>query len=129
MLDLSFGFNVLDVQKTFDALGEQGRINYIYSALILDTVFPILYVLLIISILLKLNERRIFILFLPILAGIFDLAENIYISLMMSSYVFNEISLSQIFFASMFNQCKWALCFFSIVAILYKIISKKLILS
>ncbi|MEC9458348.1 MAG: hypothetical protein VYB67_00140 [Pseudomonadota bacterium] len=126
MLDLSFGLNSLDVQKTFDALGEKGRINYIYSALILDTVFPILYVLLFISILLKFNERRIFFLFLPILAGIFDLAENIYISIMMSSYTFSEISTLQIFFASLFNQCKWILCFFSLIFILYKIISKKI---
>jgi len=126
MLDLFFGFNALDVQKTFDALGEKGRINYIYSALILDTAFPILYVLLFISILLKLNERRILFLFLPILAGIFDLAENIFISIMMASYAFSEISTSQIFFASMFNQFKWVLCFFSIIFILYKIISKKI---
>jgi len=125
MLDLSFGFNVLDVQKTFDTLGERGRINYIYSALILDTVFPVLYVLLFLSILLKLNENRIFILYLPIIAGIFDLAENILISIMMSS-AFSEISSSHIFFASLFNQCKWSLCFFSITFILYKLISKTL---
>ena len=126
MLDLSFGFNALDVQKTFDALGEKGRINYIYSTIILDTFFPILYVLLFISIFLKLNERKIFFLFLSILAGIFDLSENIFISIMMSSYTFGEISTSQIFFASMFNQCKWVLCFFNVIFILYKIISKKI---
>ena len=50
MLDLLFGFNALDVQKTFETLGETGRIQYVYSSLILDTAFPVLYVLLFISI-------------------------------------------------------------------------------
>ena len=35
MLDLLFGFNALDVQKTFETLGETGRIQYVYSSLIL----------------------------------------------------------------------------------------------
>ena len=108
MLDLLFGFNALDVQKTFETLGETGRIQYVYSSLILDTAFPVLYVLLFISILLKLNERRGFILYIPILAGIFDLGENISISLMMSSNSFSEIPESQIFISSILNQCKWS---------------------
>ena len=126
MLDLLFGFNALDVQKTFEALDEMGRSQYIYSSLILDTAFPILYVLLFISILLKLNERRVSVLGLPILAGIFDLGENFSISLMMSSYSFSEISASQIFFSSLFNQCKWSLCLCSVIFIFFKLISNSL---
>jgi len=126
MLDLLFGFNALDVQKTFETLGETGRIQYVYSSLILDTVFPVLYVLLFISILLKLNERRIFILCIPILAGIFDLGENISISLMMSSNSFSEIPESQIFIASLLNQCKWSMCLCSVIMILFKLIANSL---
>ena len=126
MLDLLFGFNALDVQKTFETLGETGRIQYVYSSLILDTVFPVLYVLLFISILLKLNERRIFILSIPILAGIFDLGENISISLMMSSNSFSEIPESQIFISSVLNQCKWSLCLCSVIFIFFKLISNSL---
>ena len=126
MLDLLFGFNALDVQKTFETLGETGRIQYVYSSLILDTVFPVLYVLLFISILLKLNERRIFILCIPILAGIFDLGENISISLMMSSNSFSEIPESQIFISSVLNQCKWSLCLCSVIFIFFKLISNSL---
>ena len=126
MLDLLFGFNALDVQKTFETLGETGRIQYVYSSLILDTVFPVLYVLLFISILLKLNERRIFILCIPILAGIFDLGENISISLMMSSNSFREIPESQIFISSVLNQCKWSLCLCSVIFIFFKLISNSL---
>ena len=126
MLDLLFGFNALDVQKAFETLGETGRIQYVYSSLILDTVFPVLYALLFISILLKLNERRIFILSIPILAGIFDLGENISISLMMSSNSFSEIPESQIFISSVLNQCKWSLCLCSVIFIFFKLISNSL---
>ena len=126
MLDLLFGFNALDVKNTFETLGETGRIQYVYSSLILDTVFPVLYVLLFISILLKLNERRIFILYIPILAGIFDLGENISISLMMSSNSFSEIPESQIFISSVLNQCKWSLCLCSVIFIFFKLISNSL---
>ncbi len=126
MLDLLFGFNALDVKNTFETLGETGRTQYVYSSLILDTAFPVLYVLLFISILLKLNEKRIFILYIPILAGIFDLGENISISLMMSSNSFSEISESQIFISSALNQCKWSLCLCSVIFIFFKLISNLL---
>ena len=126
MLDLLFGFNALDVQKTFEALGETGRTQYIYSSLILDTAFPILYALLFISILLKLNERRVFVLGLPILAGIFDIGENIFISLMMSFNSFSEIAESQIIFSSLLTQCKWSLCLCSVVFIFFTLISNTL---
>ena len=126
MLDLSFGFSGPDVLKTFETLGETGRTQYVYSSLILDTAFPVLYVLLFISILLKFNERRIFVLCIPILAGIFDIGENIFISLMMSSNSFNEIPESQIFISSLLNQCKWSLCLCSVIFIFFKLISNSL---
>ncbi len=122
MLDLSFGFSGLDVQNSFEALGEEGRMQYIYSSLILDTVFPILYVLFFISILLKLHENSGLALFLPILAGIFDLSENISISMMMSFNSFSEIPESQILYASLFNQCKWSLCLCVLIFIFYRLI-------
>ena len=126
MLDLLFGFNALDVKNTFETLGETGRIQYVYSSLILDTAFPVLYVLLFVSILLKFNERRIFVLCIPILAGIFDIGENIFISLMMSANSFSEIPESQIFISSLLNQCKWSLCLCSVIFIFFKLISNSL---
>ena len=127
MLDLLFGFNALDVQKTFEALGETGRTQYIYSSLILDTAFPIIYGLLFFALLLKLKEERAFILSLPLMAVIFDLCENISISLMMSSDLFYEIPESQIFISSALNQCKWVLCIL-VIAILLIRFGKKAIL-
>ena len=126
MLDLLFGFNGSEVRNTFNALGRTGREQYIYSSLILDTAFPILYVLLFISIFIKLNEGRVLVLCLPIFAGIFDLGENIFISLMMSSNLFSEIPESQIFIASILNQCKWSLFLCSVIFIFFKLISNSL---
>tara|TARA_Y100001970_G_scaffold178893_1_gene217755 strand:- start:376 stop:876 length:501 start_codon:yes stop_codon:yes gene_type:complete len=126
MLDLLFGFSGLEVQNTFDSLGRTGRVQYIYSSLTLDAAFPILYALLFISILLKLNEGRVLVLCLPILAGIFDIGENIFISLMMSSNSFSEIPESQIFIASLLNQCKWSMCLCSVIMILFKLIANSL---
>tara|TARA_Y100000768_G_scaffold384272_2_gene367997 strand:- start:197 stop:727 length:531 start_codon:yes stop_codon:yes gene_type:complete len=121
MLDLYFGFNGLEVQKTFEVLGETGRTQYIYSSLILDSLFPLLYVLLLVSIFLRLNERRALYLCLPCVAGLFDIGENILISMMMSSSSFGDISSSQIFLGSLFNQCKWSLCLCSVMFIIYKL--------
>ena len=127
MLDLSFGFSGPDVLKTFETLGETGRTQYIYSSLILDTAFPIIYGLLFFALLLKLKEERAFILSLPLMAVILDLCENISISLMMSSDLFYEISESQIFISSALNQCKWVLCIL-VIAILLIRFGKKAIL-
>lgn len=122
MLDLSFGFSGQDVQNTFEALGEKGRTQYIYSSLILDTVFPIIYGLLFFALLLKLKEERVFILSLPLMAVIFDLCENISISFMMSSGSFNAISQSNILFASACNQCKWVLCILVITSLFVQLV-------
>ncbi len=126
MLDSFFGFNSTDVQNTFDKIGEDGRRNYIYSALTLDTIFPLLYALFFISILLKLGETRRLILFVPILTGIIDLIENIQIAWMMSAVTFDDISITQIVYAGIANQCKWILFLLSIGLIALKFITKKL---
>jgi len=124
MLDLSFGFNVHDVQNTFNVLGDKGRMNYIVSSLTLDTLFPILYSLFFISIFLKLNEDRSLILCLPIIAGVCDLGENILIASMMSAPSLNEITASHILLGSIFNQGKWIFCFFVVALIFFKLIAR-----
>ena len=44
MLDLKYGYSRNDVENVFNILGLEGRQIYVLSALILDTIFPILYV-------------------------------------------------------------------------------------
>ncbi len=127
MLDLSFGFNQEKVFFTYESLGEIGRKNYIYSALILDTIFPFLYALFFILVSFKNNINNKFLIFIPILSGAFDILENILISKMMSSKSFEDISLYEIFFGSIFNQCKWILISITLLMIVFKIMNRRLV--
>ena len=43
MLDLHFSYTSADVFKSFYQMGEKGRYVYLYSTLIIDTFYPILY--------------------------------------------------------------------------------------
>jgi len=43
MLDLHFSYTSADVFKSFYQMGEKGRYVNLYSTLIIDTLYPILY--------------------------------------------------------------------------------------
>ena len=77
MLDLRFGFNYSDVLYTVNSLGEEGRETYILASLILDTIFPILYVSFFLGIYSCLEIKRSVWYLLPVLVGISDILENI----------------------------------------------------
>jgi len=123
MLDLKFGFNYSDVLYTVNSLGEEGRETYILASLILDTIFPILYVSFFLGIYSCLEIKRSVWYLLPVLVGISDILENIQISLIMMASV-AEISNEQIFFASFSNQVKLILCSFSLIILLFGLIKK-----
>jgi hypothetical protein len=53
--------------------------------------------------------------------------ENILISKMMSSKSFEDISLYEIFFGSIFNQCKWILISITLLMIVFKIMNRRLV--
>ena len=44
MLDLRFSYSEEIVKQSFDSIGEEGRQLYFFSALIVDTIYPALYV-------------------------------------------------------------------------------------
>ena len=123
MLDLRFGFNYSDVLYTVNSLGEEGRETCLLASLILDTIFPILYVSFFLGIYSFLEIKRNVWYLLPVLVGISDILENIQISLIMVASV-PEISNEQIFFASFSNQVKWILCSISLIILLFGLIKK-----
>jgi hypothetical protein len=43
MLDLHFNYTSADVFKSFYQMGEKGRYINLYSTLVIDTIYPILY--------------------------------------------------------------------------------------
>ena len=62
MIDLKLSYGIQDVYDSFNAMGEEGRVINIYSTLLLDTVYPILYVSLIIGAYVKLFSKNGYIL-------------------------------------------------------------------
>ena len=125
MLDLKYGYSSNDVENVFNILGLEGRQIYVLSALILDTIFPILYVNFFIGIryLLKLN-RFSFVIVL-ILIGVIDILENIQIAIIMSAESFNLVTNSQIYLSSITTIAKWSLIVLSIFITSYQLLRSK----
>ena len=105
MIDLNLSYGIQDVYDAFNAMGEEGRVINIYSTLILDTVYPILYVSLILGAYVRLFSKNGYILLIPVLTGLFDLSENIQLVIMNLSY--STIDESQVALASLTTSLKW----------------------
>ncbi|MCX7549665.1 hypothetical protein [Xanthomarina sp. F2636L] len=90
---LPTGYNLDYVNKLFRTLGENGRETYLTNQIPVDMIYPLLfgltYSLLLAYFLKKLNKLKspfIYLLLLPIIAGISDYLENIGIIIMLNSY-------------------------------------------
>ena len=111
LLDLKFGFQRDDVGFAFSILGEEGKRLSIFVSLILDTIFPIVYVSFHLGIYHYSNYKNNFIYSVPLLTGAFDLMENIQCAMIMSVPSIDSVTDQQIILASGTNQIKWALVF------------------
>ena len=109
LLDLKFGFERDDVGFAFSILGEKGRQLHIFVSLILDTIFPIIYVSFHLGIYQYSNYRNNFVYLIPILTGMFDLMENVQCAIIMNITSIDLVTDQQIFLASSTNQIKWIL--------------------
>ena len=124
VLDLMItGYSAADAYMVFDVIGAAGRKYYIFTASVVDTVYPITYMFfysLLLCVLLRLATKegsalRILCL-LPFLAAIFDYFENIGIVIMLSNYPTRLETLATI--TSVFSMLKWAtVAAFAIVAL------------
>ncbi len=124
MLDTKFGFGPLEVQNAMNQLGQEGRFIYIVSTFTLDTIFPLLYVTFALGLFFKFGFQRDSIYLFPIMAGCFDLCQNIQTSLIMRVESINEITNFQIFLASYTNQAKWIFVVASFVLIVLGLFRK-----
>lgn len=87
------GYRAEYVQNLFEILGSSGRATYLFNQIPLDMLFPMVFAITY-SFLLSLIIRSIFskesnahyLIFVPILAGIFDYLENICIIVMLGIY-------------------------------------------
>ncbi len=123
MLDLKFSYNEEVLLKSFNTIGDEGRRVYYFSALILDTAYPLLYVSLFLGAYVKLFKNNSYICIFPIAAAIFDIMENIQISFHLSN--FPSISVQNIFYTSTSTSLKWLTIGISIVILIYGIIQKQ----
>ena len=128
MLDTYFAFNLEDVAKIVEAIGDSGRSSYITAMYTIDLAFPIIYTCLSLGVLHKLTTSKLLYL-LPIVLFTADIVQNIQTAIIMSQPSINEISSGQVILASFTNQLKWSLAFLMISMIviltLKKIIFKR----
>ena len=122
MLDLRFSYNEEIVKQSFVLIGEDGRQLYFFSALIIDTIYPLLYVSLFIGAYFKLFKKNAFLFIFPLMAGLFDISENILVSLLLSN--FPTLSSQNIFYSSTSTSIKWIAIGISLTVLIYGIIKK-----
>ena len=124
LLDLKFGFQRDDVELTFSILGVEGKRLSIFVSLILDTIFPIVYVSFHLGIYHYSNYKNNLIYSVPLLTGSFDLMENIQCAMIMSIPSIESVTDQQIILASGTNQIKWVLVFLMITIAIFPILRK-----
>ena len=124
LLDLKFGFQRDDVELTFSILGVEGKRLSIFVSLILDTIFPIVYVSFHLGIYHYSNYKNNLIYSVPLLTGSFDLMENIQCAMIMSIPSIDSVTDQQIILASGTNQIKWVLVFLMITIAIFPILKK-----
>ncbi len=123
MLDLNFSYTSADVFKSFYQMEEKGRYINLYSTLILDTIYPILYTSLILGAYVKLYKDNKLILFLPITVFILDIFENINIFYM--NITFLNLNETQVMIASTITSFKWITVFVMLTFLIFGLIKNK----
>ena len=124
MLDLYLFYDVETVYSNYVAIGEDGRHINLYSILILDTIYPILYNSLILGAFVKLYSRQhTFMLMIPILAFFLDISENLQLAYM--NLTFMHLNTFQVMVASACTSLKWIVVSTMILLLLIGVIKKK----
>ena len=122
MLDLHFNYTPVDVFKSFYQMGEKGRYINLYSTLIIDTIYPILYTSLMLGAYVTLFKKNKLILFLPITVFILDIFENINIVYM--NITFLNLNETQVMIASTITSFKWITVIGMLTLLIFGLIKK-----
>lgn len=106
LFDTKPGYSFEEANTTLTAYGPDGRTTYAWASATLDTLLPFCYVTFFVGLIyrFRLTEQTWYLAFIPIVAGVIDLLENIQIILMLVQYP--EISPSQVASASTFTLIK-----------------------
>ena len=123
MLDLELFYSKEIVVKNFITMGPDGQNIYVLSSLLLDTVYPILYLSLFLGAYFKLFRSSKAILLVPITAFSFDILENLQITRL--NLNFPNISETHVYLASMTTSLKWIAIAITVSVLIYGIIKRR----
>ena len=123
MLDLEFFYSKENVIENFSTMGPDGRSIYVLSSLLLDTVYPILYLSLFLGAYFKLFRSSKSILLVPITAFSFDILENLQITRL--NLNFPNINETYVYLSSMTTSLKWIAIAITVSVLMYGIIKRR----
>ncbi len=137
IFDLSpFGYSFDYASELLDTLGVEGRNLYLSTQLPLDFIYPglfsITYSLLLVWLFGKTfneNSKIYYLAFVPVLAGIFDYVENVFIIKMINS--FPDLQITTVKVASLFTILKssFTMIFFVLLIVGFVLLLKQKVLS
>ena len=123
MLDLELFYSKENVIENFSTMGPDGRSIYVLSTLLLDTVYPILYLSLFLGAYFKLFRSSKVILFVPVTAFSFDILENLQITRL--NLNFPNINEAHVYLSSMTTSLKWIAIAITVLVLIYGIIKRR----
>ena len=123
MLDLELFYSKENVVENFSTMGPDGRSIYLLSSLLIDTVYPILYLSLFLGAYFKLFRSSKAILFVPVIAFSFDILENLQITRL--DLNFPNINETHVYLSSMTTSLKWAAIAITVSVLIYGIIKSR----
>ena len=117
-----FLYKPSDVDTLFRNLGPKNLKIYAITELTLDVVFPIFYVLFLVFLMIRLfpADKAKYLILLPVLGGIFDLAENFTIAFLAFTFDQKESVIS--YLAAFFTFLKWVLLLSGLLVLLLGLI-------
>ena len=106
LLDLKPGYSYDEAMASMAQYGPDGRTTYAWASMLLDTLFPIAYVTFFAGLIyrFRLTEGTWVLAFVPVAAGLWDLAENAQITAMLVRYP--HVGAAQVAWASAFTTVK-----------------------
>ena len=106
MLDVKLGYSYDEAMASMAGYGPDGRTIYAWASMLLDTLFPLVYVTLFAGLIhrFRLTEGTWWLAFVPVAAGVWDLLENVQIAAMLVGYP--DLGPSQVAWASAFTLVK-----------------------
>ena len=106
-LDTKSGYTYEEAMASMEAYGADGRTTYAWASMVLDTLFPLAYVTLFAGLIYRFraSEGTWWLAYIPVVAGLCDLLENVQITAMLVHYP--NISAVQVAWASAFTTGKW----------------------